>query len=248
MNGFRLNAPHYSIVFAMLVFALVSYSSSGAAQSDARLVPPAEASDVGVTIESSADCRMWVFGIFVSTEDVGPEQAKAEAREICGQGGSPDVSFDEAVETISDNVDFEPTNDDGWSDAVISVLYLLFVGGFVTLVFWVYQRREQRLDAVMSEGEAAFEMDFHIEELRSNPEQLEEIRDQVEEICIMRVSASEGGGYGGSRMRVKYIGFVIDIEGATHEFARSRDWADVETHAEWLAEQLDVEIRDRSYG
>lgn len=212
-------------------------------------VPSLAQGDTGVSSDAAASasgggaegCVPSTMEVLSNVADAGTDKLRRQARDICQDRGGPSVGGDGGTD--------EPLVEyDQAMQALVVLLELLVFFGFGAVVWWIFERRKRKLDEVLEEEEPAFEMDFGIEELRSDPEQLEDIRDDVEEICIMRIPSATGGGKGGAAMRAKYAGFVIDANGRTHEFSRSAEWDEVERDAEWLAERLGVDVRNEAYG
>lgn len=209
-----------------------------------------DASEVWVVdgIDPDRECARVARYAHSVSADGGREGLRTLTRNLCADGGVPDVSVDEAVDTLVDDVPMIEDEESWWEMILVGTFEvgLPLLIGF--LAWWGYRRRQQRFDAIMAEGEPAFDVELDIRKLRADPEPLEEIKDDVDEVCIVRLPSGQGGGYGGSTLTVDYAAFVVDEEGKTHEFSRGDDWGEVEADAEWVAERLGVEVRDASYG
>lgn len=240
MSQCSIDRPKLGWAVAVLGTMLCAAPYPALAQGDAG-VPSAEiSSDAGGAAPGEDECVPATMEVLSGVSDAGPEKRRRRAREICEESGAPAGGSEGADEPFLES-------EDAMQVLAVLVELLVFLG-FGAVVWWIFERRKRKLDEVLEEEEPAFEMDFGIEELRSDPEQLEEIRDDVEEICIMRIPSATGGGKGGAAMRAKYAGFAIDANGRTHEFSRSKEWDEVERDADWLAERLGVDVRNEAYG
>lgn len=214
------------------------------AQSDAGLMGmDREAADAGES------CRQdMIETLRVLKPEVGVESLREEAKTVCAEAGNVDVStesiVDELSEIASDAADPDGENEVLWQ-LLSTLLYLALIvipGG---IVVWQMKRWS---DTAEDWRDPAFEVDVSIDELRDDPELVDEIRGKVQFVGLQRLPSSSGGRYGGASMQVRYAAFLVDANGETHDVVKSSDWAAVEADAEWLADELDVRLEDATYG
>ncbi len=253
----------------IVLFVLVVLAAAATAQPDAGVSAdsgPADSSpadtgvsadvqgtrDAGADRSAASECRRSARDFLSGLADIGAAERRRQVRELCADGGPASMSTDEAVDVIlddTDDFDFLGGSGRSWIDWLFVALELGVVLAVIFGSVWIHHRRKERFDAIMDEADPAFDLELAIDELRADPDLLERIREDVSEVCIMRLPSSQGGGtYGGSRMTVSYAAFVLDTHGETHEFTRDDSWEQVQNDAAWLADRLDVEIRDESYG
>lgn len=262
-------------VFAFL--GAVLWGGTGRAQTDAGPSDPADAAPAkrGVSMDADAGrdgpgrdvpttdtsgrvvvpgidgdrrCAQAARYVHSFSSDGGREALRELTRKLCADGGMPDVSTDEAIDTVVDDAVEVGEGDSGWMGLLVGMFEFGLPLAIGLLAWWGYRRRQERFDEIMAEGEPAFDLELDIEKLRRDPQPLEQIRDEVDEVCVVRLPSSQSGRYGGSSLTVSYAAFLVDAEGKTHEFSRAESWAEVEADAEWVAERLGVEVRDASYG
>ena len=238
--------------FGLVVFVLAVLPVAVFAQNDAgRPEAGGVAMDPGQVLEEAGDigrgggeeCPQSVRDWLAKLGDVGPEASSRIVAEACRKESDGDV---ETEITFEDEAD---THSHGWIWVLRQWGLSILLYGLLMVPFWlIFRRRQQKLDEVMEGAEPAFEVDLSIEELKEDPSRLDGIRDLVDTVCIQRTPSSSAGGHGGASMRVSYTAFAIDAEGETHDILHSRDWAAVEEAAQWVADQCNAPLKDRTYG
>lgn len=113
--------------------------------------------------------------------------------------------------------------------------------------------KHQRIENFDDEGSTAALKAIDVGQLRRTPPderdvRIDELKEVVDSVGIIRTPSSSGGGYGGGGIDPNFGAFAIDIHGESHTIAESSSWEAVETDAQWLARQLDVPCRDETYG